>query len=286
MRIKKIIKFACNELIYGGHIQSLGAVSIVFVSAILLRVRISWDILFIIYLMFYSFYLYNHFKEINVDYLTNPQRTQHLITYKKFIPLIFYFTILIIFSGLIYFSNLWSLIFSLLLFIFGILYTTVFKKLTKKIAFLKNIYVSVFFALLPFYLLIYYSYPLKYFLTSAVLVLLFIFLKMFLIQIFLDIKDIESDKKEGLITFPIIFGREKTLKIALIANTLITIIIPIFFSLYLNIFPRIALMIIFTVPLLFYCYDLAKKQKYLAYILQSGEFILWLILIIIGKIIL
>ncbi len=287
-KIKDVIKFIWNELIYGGHIQSFSASSVIFVSSILLKIPISWDILVIIYLMFYSFYLYNRFKEMDIDCLTNPQRTQHIKRYGKKIWFIFYFIVLSFFSGLLYFSNFWSLVFSLLLFIFGIMYTIVFKKLTKKIAFLKNIYVSLFFSLLPFYLFIYYLYPLN----SASLLIglisfsLFVFLKMFLIQIFLDIKDIVSDKKEKLLTFPVIFGQEKTLKILFVANTLITIIFPVFFFLYLNIFSRLVLIIVLATPLFFCCYTLAKKQNYLAYILQSGEFILWGILIIIGRAIL
>ncbi|HHE76792.1 MAG TPA: hypothetical protein ENL27_02320 [Candidatus Parcubacteria bacterium] len=284
---KKILIFIVNEIIYGGHIQCFSALSIIFLSAILLKIKITLDILIIVYLMFYAFYLYNRFKEIHIDSSTNPQRTKHLKTYLKLIPFILYFIIITLFISLIYFSNIWVLIFSLFLFALGILYTVSFKKITKNVALFKNIYVSIFFALLPLYLLIYYSPLITNFLITATLTLsLFIFLKTFIIQIFLDIKDIESDRKEGLITFPVVFGKEKTLKFLSLANTLIILTIPIFFSLYLNIFPKSILMIIFAVPFSLYCYDLARKQKYFGYILQSGEYVLWAILILVGKILL
>jgi len=284
---KKVLKLILNEFIYGGHLQSLGAASIVFISSILFGVRMTWDILFVAYLLFYIPYLYNRFKEINIDRLTNLQRTQHVSKYVKFIPIILYFVIFILVVSLVYFSNLGALIFGLLLLIFGILYTLIFKKLTQKVPLLKNFYVSIFFTLLIFLPIIYYSYPLKTVLIVSGLVLgLFIFLKTFLSQIFLDIKDIESDKKDGLRTFPIIIGKEKTLIILSIFNFLITVTVPIIFSLYLNIFPKLILMFIFTIPFDFYCYSLAKKEKYFGYILQSGEFLLWLFLILIGKIIL
>ena len=56
-KIKKISKLILDELIYGGgHLQSLGAASIVFASALLLRVEITWDILVVSYLFVYIIY--------------------------------------------------------------------------------------------------------------------------------------------------------------------------------------------------------------------------------------
>jgi len=285
--IKKVLKLIFNEFIYGGHLQLLGAASVVFISALLLKIKISWDILLISYLIFYPVYLYNRFKEINIDYLTNPERTQHFRRYLKLIPAVLTFAVLILISGLAYFANTKALIFSLFLFVFGILYTIIFKRVTKKIYLFKNLYVSAFYFLLVFFPIIYYFYLLKTSLVISALVLgMFIFFKAFIVQIFLDIKDIESDRKEGLRTFPIIIGKEKTLIILSISNLIVTITVPIIFSLYLNIFSKLILMLIFTIPFDFYCYSLAKKEKYFGYILQSGEFLLWLFLILIGKIIL
>ena len=58
MKIKKILKSIWNELIYGGHLQPLGAASIVFVSGILLKIQITWDVLFVTYILFYPLFLY------------------------------------------------------------------------------------------------------------------------------------------------------------------------------------------------------------------------------------
>jgi len=284
---KKVLKLIQDEFIYGGHLQSLGAASIIFVSGILLKIQISWDILLVTYLLAYIPYLYNRFKEIKIDDLTNPKRTQHLKKYLKWMPIIFYFTIFILVGSLVYFTNFRTLVFASFLLVFGLLYTLIFKKITKKIALLKNIYVSIFFALLPFFLVTYYLYSLTDFLKINILSLaMFIFLKAFLIQILLDIKDIESDKEQRLRTFPIIIGEKNTFTILSIFNFLVTIIITMGFSFYFNIFPKIILMLIFTFPFSLYCYYLAKNRKYLGYILQSGEFLLWSPLILIGKIIL
>jgi len=287
MKIKKILKSIWDEFIYGGHLQLLGAASVVFISALLLKIKISWDILIISYLIFYPVYSYNRFKEINIDRLTNPERTQYFKKYLKFIPTILVFAVLILISGLAYFANTKALMFSLFLFVFGILYTIVFKKITRKIYLFKNLYVSAFYFLLVFFPIIYYSYFSKTSLMiSALLLGMFISFKAFMVQIFLDIKDIESDKREKLRTLPVILGKEKTLIILSVSNLVVTIAVPIILSLYLNIFSKLMLMFIFTIPFDFYCYSLAKKEKYFGYILQSGEFFLWLFLILIGKAIL
>ena len=119
--IKKFLNIIWNEFIYGGLLQSLGALSIVFVSAVLLKIKITWDILLITYLLFYPLYLFNRFKEIKIDYLTNPERTEHLKQYLHLIPLILLFLIIILIIGLIYFSNYWALLFVSILLILGLL---------------------------------------------------------------------------------------------------------------------------------------------------------------------
>ena len=287
MKIKEILNLIWEEFIYGGHLQSLGAASIVFVSGILLEINITWDILFVAYLIFYSLYLYNRFKEIKIDYLTNPQRTEYLKTYINQTPLILLLVILVLIGSLIYFSNVWALIFSLLLVFFGLLYTTTFKNFTKKIPLFKNFYVAAFFASLVFFPVIYYSYPLTKTLILGLLIFAtFVYLKTLMMQILLDLKDVESDKKQELLTFPVIFGKEKTFITLKIISILTTTLIPIIFSLYFNIFPKSVLLLFLTIPFDFYCFKIAHQQKYFGYILMSGKFVLWPILILIGEIIL
>jgi len=283
MKIEKILKSIWNEFIYGGHLQPLGAASIVFVSGILLKIQITWDVLFVTYILFYPLFLYNRFKEIKMDCLTNSQRTQHIKKYIKFIPIILYLVIFILVISLIYFSNFRALIFGLLVLFFGFLYTIIFKKFTNKIPLFKDLYVAAVFALLPFFLLVYYSY----FLVSinVLLLSLLIFLESFLMPVFLDIKDIESDKREKLRTLPVMLGKEKTIVFLSIFNLIGTITIMVFIF-YLSTLPKSILILLFTVPFDFYCYILVKRQRRFGYILQGGKFILWPFLIFLGKIIL
>jgi 4-hydroxybenzoate polyprenyltransferase len=117
------------------------------------------------------------------------------------------------------------------------------------------------------------------------LIVVFVYFKALMIQIFLDVKDIESDRKQGLLTLPIILGKEKIFNALKIISVLATAVIPIIFSLVVNIFPLSILMLLFTIPFNFFCFQWAKKQNYYSYVLGSSEFILWPILIIIGEII-
>ncbi len=280
----EIFRIVWREFIYGGHLQSLGAASIIFVSAILLELPVTLDCLIISYLFFYPLYLYNRFKEIDIDFLTNPHRSKHLSTYLRYIPSILLLNLILVFIGLIYFSNSETLLFAFVLIALGLLYTTIFKGLTEKLFLFKNLYVALFFAALVFFFLIYYRYYLDNFLIAkAVILSVFVFFKALIMQIFFDLKDIESDRKKRLRTLPIIMGKKSTLKILKTSTLLVGILIPFLSSVYFNILPLFFLMLILTIPFNFYSFYLSKRNKYSGYIIGSGEFVLWSILILIGK---
>lgn len=284
--IKKVLELIWQEFIYGGHLQSLGTVAIILVPVILLNIKITWDILFISFFLFYPIYLYNRWKELNIDRLTNPQRTEHLETYIKKAPIILLLVILLLIGSLFYFSNFRFTVFALLVLFFGLLYTVFFKKLTKKIFAFKNFYVAIFFTLVVIFPVIYYNYPLTEVLIRGLLAfMIFVFLKTIMMQIFLDLKDLDGDKKEGILTFPVIFGKEKTLKF-LKSFSVFATVLPVFPALYLKIFPLSANLLLLTILFDFHCFRLAKEDKYSGYLLMSGMFIFWAILILTGKIIL
>ncbi len=281
--IKKIIKKILNEFIYGGHLIALGAVGIVSTSAILLNIKLTWDFLIIVYLLVFISILYNRWKERLIDYLTNPDRTKNLEKYFCHIFFIIISSSLIVLGVLVYFNKMISIFFVILLYIVAFLYTKYFKNITKKIIVFKNICFSLITGLLVIFLAIYYSYPLMN--ISFFLIFLFIFLRMFVNTIFLDIKDVESDKKQALLTIPILLRNEKTL-IFLRWITILSVI-PIVSGSLLGRLPRFSLMLLFVVPYSFYYFKKSENKKnfYLTnYFLADFEFILWLPLILIGKI--
>ena len=158
MKIKKILNLIWNEFVYGGHLLSLGAVSIVYTASILLDIRITWDFLLVVYLGTESVYLYNRFKEYEVDFLTNPERTEHIKKYVKYIPFIIF---LMTFSAIVivvYFNKISALIFGLLLFFGGLLYSKFLKKITRKIIGFKDFLISFLWATLVIFLAYYYFF--------------------------------------------------------------------------------------------------------------------------------
>ena len=157
----KILKIVWDEFIYGGHLLSLGASSIVFTSAILLGIKITWDCLVIVYLGMQSAYLYNRYKDFKKDYLTNPERTKHFEKYVSKIPIIIGIFILIIILMLFYFSTPEILLFGLFLVLMSLLYSKIFKDFTKKIPGFKGFYVALMWASLALFLIVYYSFSFK-----------------------------------------------------------------------------------------------------------------------------
>ncbi|MCX6764181.1 MAG: UbiA family prenyltransferase [Candidatus Nealsonbacteria bacterium] len=281
--IKKALNSIRNEFVYGGHLLSLGASSIVFTSAILLGIKITWDCLFIVYLGMQSAYLYNRYKDFKKDYLTNPERTKHFEKYVSKIPIIIGIFILIIILMLYYFSTPKILFFGLSLLLMSLLYSKIFKNLTKKIVGFKGFYVSLMWASLSLFLIFYYYLS---FSLSLFFILVFIFLRWTINTSFCDIKDIESDKKEKLLTLAVVLRKEKLIKFLNILNILS--FLPIILGVFFNLFPFYSIILVFTVFYAFYYFkqvnNLVISQNFLYNVIVDGEFILWSFFILLGKI--
>lgn len=278
----KILKIVWDEFIYGGHLLSLGASSIVFTSAILLGIKITWDCLVIVYLGMQSAYLYNRYKDFKKDYLTNPERTKHFEKYVSKIPIIIGIFILIIILMLFYFSTPEILLFGLFLVLMSLLYSKIFKDFTKKIPGFKGFYVALMWASLALFLIVYYSFSFK---ISVLLIFIFIFLRLFINIFFFDIKDIESDKKENLLTLAVILGKKKLINFLNIID--IISILPIILGIYLDLFPFYSIVLVFTVfyVLLYFrkINDLKFKTGFLYNVIIDGEYILWSFFILLSK---
>lgn len=278
--MKKFLTFIWDEFIYGGHLQCLGVVGIVYISGFLLEIPISWEVLLSIYLIFYPTYINDRFQWMKLDSLTNPERVKHFKNYLLLIPKLILFSILFLIILLVYIGNFKFSIFALLLLIFGLLYPIYFKNLTKKVIAFKNFYVAIFFAAIAVAPVIYYSYPISTSLIFSLIILMFlIFLKTVLMQVLLDCKDIETDKYLKLLTIPILIGKEKTLSLLKILSPTITFLILFIAVFLLQAFPIQMLILLFTIPFNLYSYKLTQKGNYFGYVLESGEFLFWFILV-------
>jgi 4-hydroxybenzoate polyprenyltransferase len=279
---KNILKLIWNEFIYGGHLLSLGATSVVLTSSFLLDIKITWDCLILVYLGSQIVYLYDRIREIKNDLLTNFDRTQYIKKNFSYLALAILVYSLVFFGILLYFNKLFILIFTSILLFLGLSYSRFFKKKTKNIIGFKNLFVSFIWSLLIVFLTFYYysSFSVPFFLIFS-----FVFLRLLIHEIFSDAKDVLSDKNQKLLTLPIIFGRKKTIIILQSIN--IISLTPLFFGIYYNFFPISSIILSFAILYTsFYLYMFERNKKHNMnsyYAFTDGEYILWAPLFLIGK---
>lgn len=248
MNLKNIFK----KILFGGHLQALGAASILVFGSLALNQPVSFYLTAGFYLIFYAIYFFDRLFDKN----KSSKKKAFWILASSAIAgflLLFLYIHSFVFLGIIFLALGW-------------LYPLFFKNLTRKIPLFKNIFVSLFFASLIFLV-----GPL-----SVVLALL-VFFKGVLMQIALDLKDIAADKKAGLKTLGGLIGKDRTL-IFLNASS---VALACLFILFWNSLSFLSLIVIFDL----WSFSLIKKEKVLGYLLQAGQFINWAIIIFLVKII-
>ena len=279
----KVLKFIYTEIAYNGHLQTIGSLFKSIFAAQLFGIRITWDFAVLVYLSLYLIYIYNRYYEMDIDSLTNKTRTEHLKKFDKHIPLIMFLIGLGLIVLLYFFSNFSFSVLLIAIVVMGILYTDYFKGLTRKIYLFKNYYVALTFAIsiiLPF---VYYDESIGLVLGGVLGIAFFAFLRGMHMQIILDLKDISGDKKEKLLTLGALWGKKKVLKFLKFSSIITAGLVPILIYLFVDITPAILILPVFIV-FDFYIISLLKRNKFSAYVLESGEFIFWSLLVVLGEV--
>lgn len=283
-RFQRLLSHVKDEFIYGGYLTSLGCPAFVLSVSLLLGLAVDWPVLLIAYLVPLVVYSYNYYEELEKDLATNPERTSYLIKKVKLYPILFgiYMSLLILL--LLLYANYVFTIFILILLSCGILYTIVFKDLTKQVPGFKGVYIAAVWALAGAFLFnFHYSVTWGVF---SVLMFLFIFLRGIINVTFFDIKDVESDRARGLKTLPVLLGRDTTLKFLNVLN--IFSFIPLILGVYFGIIPAFGLAL-----LVFYLYDFYylrkarsvndKSLRMISYTLADAEFIIWPVVLLLAR---
>ena len=283
MRVKEIINSIWEEFVYGGHLLSFSISCITIAGALILGIDYTWDFFIIVYLTSQLIYSYNRYKEFSSDVISNPERSGHLKKRKKFLPAAIVVYLFLLVSLIVVYGNLESISFIFVLILLGLGYTIIFKKLTYKVIGFKNFFVAFISSLLAPFLILYFSHPLNF---SVFLFSVFIFFKTFINTSFCDIKDIESDKLEGLKTLAIYF-QERGFLVLLNFLTILSVV-PIVLGIYLDKLPLYSAFLILTIFYnFFYFYNYkkvsGKNEKIFSYLVDA-EFYFWPLLIIFGKI--
>jgi len=284
VNIKIILKKIWDEFVYGGHFLALGDVVALYVMAVILNISVTWSFLVVIYLCVFSANLFNRSDESGHDTLTNPVRVKVMEKYvKNFYPIIIICSIVSI--GLIlYYSSLQALIFAVLIFLIAILYTVLFKNMTKYVIGFKSFIAAFFYALMVILLIVYYSAPIN---AAVILIFVFYFVRIFISNAACDVKDIESDKKRGLKTIAISLGEDGAMKFLNALNIVSGLLI--IWGVYSNMLPMYSLALLLTVPYAIYYFYLNSKvrsKEFFTNAIVDGEFLLWLPYLLIGKVLL
>jgi len=285
IQFSKIETILWKEFIYGGHLFAAGAIGVVYMGSVFCSIFISWDFLAAIYLMFYAIYFYDYTTGAEEDKQTNSERSVYINADhdRKKIKLIICGATLAMSAIYIIWSDITNMVIGYSILVLGLMYHSYFKNLTRFIPAFKNFFVSAVWALLVFLLLAYYSQPIT---SAAILLFIFIFLRMLKIQILFDLRDTEGDKKKGLLTIPVYMkgNSEKLLNILNLLNLLTIIVIA--YGIFTGIIPAASMMILLVFFYGFsYIKDIkAEKEVTSHYLLAAGEPILWAILMQSGNI--
>jgi 4-hydroxybenzoate polyprenyltransferase len=287
--IKNILRNLWDEFVYGAHLTALASAALVLSVIILLNIEINLLAIITAYLTTFIVYSFNYLKELDDDILTDPSKVsflnQRINKYKFIISAYIILDIVLLLLSFSIYGNFGFIIFILILLSGGILYTIVFKVLTKYIPGFKSIYCTGLWAYAgTFYVTFFYSETFSLFYGFM---FIFMFMKLLINAIFFDIKDMNSDKKNGLKTIPILLGKSRTILLLTVFNILSLIIL--FYSVYANYIPTYGISLaIFSIYTEYYLLKgLTSDQKDIVkytYVMADAEFIFWPLVIFIGKI--
>ncbi|MEM2566857.1 MAG: UbiA family prenyltransferase [Candidatus Bathyarchaeia archaeon] len=205
----RTVKELARRLACEGFISALVCPSAVFLSSTVLRLPLSWDYLLITYLGTHAVLLYNRYEEIERDLLTNPTRSEYIKRHFRVLPIIIALLFLLALLIPLLQGRILGASYALLLLFLGLMYPKFFKKHVRLIAF-KDAYAAFLLSSVVILAPVYYSYPIT---PAFLLLFLFIFLRFFVNTSFFDVKDVESDRREGILTLSAALGIEKTVKV-------------------------------------------------------------------------
>ncbi|MDY0387707.1 MAG: UbiA family prenyltransferase [Methanolobus sp.] len=277
--ISKLASILWKELVFGGHLFATGSVSVIMACATIFMIPISWDILFVSYLLFYAIYLYDYSAGASSDELTNEDRARYLQCKNKSKCIVGIASVILLLV-LLTFTNTVTTLIGMSILIFGLLYGSHFKKLTKKIPAFKNVFVSLVWSFMALFLFVYYSLPITY---GALMLALFVFIRMMNIQILFDVRDVEGDIADGLLTIPALFGERTYTSILRLINLVSIVFIILCVILGLLPFFTLAIMPIFYYAVTYIDRVTESKKKYSSYVFAACEPIMWSLLIFAGK---
>jgi 4-hydroxybenzoate polyprenyltransferase len=248
-------------------------VGLLYFSFLLQGTSISYLLLAATFFLGVSVYTLNKVTDFEEDSINLPDRFRFAKKYRNYLLFISIesINIAIVFA---FFANPYAILLILVPFYAGAFYSVGVRKLRAKHAlFVKNLLIAgaITFGAVLLPLVIHVS---SLFIIG--LVACFIFLKIFINTVLLDVRDMEGDQKAGGRTIPLYLGRQKTRNLLLLLNSLI--IVWIGFSFFLGLFHPYQIVLVISLLygywyILRYTRENAETNKY-EDMLVDGENIL------------
>lgn len=272
-KLTKYMRELQDEIIYGGHVTALEAPIYVLFAATLLGVHASLPMLLIGYMSALIVYSVDYHGSTKSDIGINHGRTSYYLrTSRTYRYRILAYTVILALA-LILSGSLALIPVILALALLGVAYSAIFKNFTKYIPGFKNIFTAGIWATGPVSVVL--ACTTAKVGTEVLLIYVFLFMRSFGNVIYFDVKDIESDKAEGLKTLPVMLGRDRTFVLLGILN--VASFLPLIVGVWMGILPPLALSIIAIAVFTFYYLKKARAMpyNYLNYMLADVETFLW-----------
>ena len=267
--MKLFSSFFTHHLKHAGHLQALGAACIVFSAAILLQFPIELALVLLPYGLFLPIYLNDRYYDFKTSPEDDRERSEHIRHYDKSIPLVVVIVAAVTLGILMWLSNYVLIVFSVLVYILGLLYPSFFKSLTLQVPLFKNIYVAAVFAALVFIPSMYFAAV--RFDEITLLFAGFVSLEALIMQMHLDLKDRTSDGKRGLKTLPNIIGYRSA--VSLIA---VLIVVSVLFALLTPLPMFVQTLAVTSALINGIALWLVDRGDDRGYVLMAAKFIFWI----------
>lgn len=274
MELKKIL----NYLAYTNIIISLGPISLVYLTVSLLELPSNPIMYFICILVAFFVYSINRFTDIKEDVINNSERTE--VVRRGYYLFLFCSAVSLIFALFLSFFHSFSTFLIIILpILFVFLYSVKWlpkkgfaKKRLKEFFLVKNIIVSIGWAIIPLYVSVYTNI----FLSGMIFISIFIFLRIFIGVIMFDIRDVVGDGLHNIQTIPSKISVGGSKKIILVLNFLSVFIL--FAGIIFNLLPIYAAPVGLFVLLMgffyLYLFNRGFDIKFICNVIVDGEYIL------------
>ncbi len=211
MNTKSLARAVASEFMHGGHIPALIAPCLVFTLGLISGDTADLTLLAIAYLIPLVVYAHDYHHGMCRDRLEQPERARHLRRRARAYPyLIGGYLALLVTLMAAYHRRFPGLAMAVgILLAAGALYTVFFKRVTRYLTGFKSYYVTGVWVLTI--ALLYEMYTARALAGFLPAIMAFLYVRLLANAIFYDLRDVRSDRRDGLKTIPVALGWKRTI---------------------------------------------------------------------------